>query len=90
MYILRRFYAFEMCIRDSVHGLAFAHPGDDLALGEHGALRGDGDNVLGRQGQVGDLGQRHLEAAGHGLIEPAGAGGASSGVISNSAESPET
>ena len=61
---------------DLVHGLALTHQGDDLGLGEHRALGGDGDHVPGRQGQVGELRQAHLKAAGHGLVEAAGTGGA--------------
>jgi len=61
---------------DLVHRLALAHEGDDFGLGEHGALGGDGDDVLGGQRELGELGQAHLERSGHGLEETAGAGGA--------------
>ena len=61
----------------SSRGLALAHQGDDLGLGENGALRGDGDDVLGRQAtgsrtRAGSARRR----SGHGLEEAAGTCGA--------------
>ena len=61
---------------DLVHRLALTDEGDDFGLSENGALSGDGDDVLRRQGQVRELGQAHLEGAGHGLEETTGTGGA--------------
>ena len=61
---------------DLVHGLALADEGDDLALGEDGALGGDGDDVLRGEGELAKLGQGQLEGAGHGLEEAPGARGA--------------